>query len=92
MLEKEVDMKYRKKHVEIEAIIFTGTGENIEKLAEFMCVDIKDIALPITGGLEIKTLEGTMLASEGDYIIKGIQGEFYPCKPDIFLKSYEPVN
>jgi hypothetical protein len=39
-------------------------------------------------GLLIKTLEGTMLAVEGDFIIKGVNGEFYPCKPDIFKKSY----
>jgi len=43
-------------------------------------------------GLLIKTLEGEMLAIEGDYIIKGIQGEFYPCKPDIFEKSYREVE
>ena len=40
-------------------------------------------------GMSITTLEGTMLASVGDYIIKGIQDEFYPCKPDIFDKTYE---
>ncbi|MGB0257749.1 MAG: hypothetical protein ACPGES_03760 [Coraliomargarita sp.] len=39
--------------------------------------------------LDIKTLEGTMTADEGDWIIKGINGEFYPCKPDIFDKTYE---
>ena len=43
----------------------------------------------IKGGLIIKTLEGEHLASIGDYIIKGIQGEFYPCKPDIFEATYE---
>lgn len=43
------------------------------------------------GKLLIETLEGTMEASQGDYIIKGINGEFYPCKPDIFEKTYEEV-
>ena len=43
-------------------------------------------------GLKIKTLEGGMLATEGDYIIKGVNGEFYPCKPDIFEKTYELVE
>ena len=43
-------------------------------------------------GLPIETLEGTMYASIGDYIIKGINGEFYPCKPDIFAKTYEEVT
>lgn len=42
--------------------------------------------------IEIKTLEGVMTASEGDFIIKGISGEFYPCKPDIFHKSYRKFN
>lgn len=41
--------------------------------------------------LLIPTLEGVMEASEGDYIIKGVKGEFYPCKPDIFEATYEPV-
>ena len=42
-------------------------------------------------GIAIDTLEGTMMVNYGDYIIKGVQGEFYPCKPDIFLKTYEEV-
>ena len=40
----------------------------------------------------VLTLEGTMLASTGDYIIKGVNGEFYPCKPDVFAKTYEAVE
>lgn len=43
-------------------------------------------------GLHIRTLEGTMVASEGDWVIQGVQGEFYPCKPDIFAATYEPVD
>lgn len=42
--------------------------------------------------LYIKTLEGTMFASIGDYIIKGVDGEFYPCKPDIFIRTYDKVE
>jgi hypothetical protein len=42
-------------------------------------------------GLHIKTLEGAMIASIGDFVIKGVNGEFYPCKPDIFAKTYEPA-
>lgn len=42
--------------------------------------------------IQIKTLEGTMTADLGDWIIKGVKGEFYPCKPDIFAATYEPVN
>jgi hypothetical protein len=45
-----------------------------------------------TIGLKIKTLEGEMLAIENDYIIKGIKGEFYPCKPDIFEATYEKLQ
>ena len=47
---------------------------------------------PATGELVIRTLEGDMRASYGDYIIRGVQGEFYPCKPDIFEATYEPVG
>jgi hypothetical protein len=43
-------------------------------------------------GLVIPTLEGNMLAVENDYVIKGVHGEFYPCKPDIFKETYEAVN
>ena len=46
----------------------------------------------IKGGLIIKTLEGEHLASIGDYIIKGVKGEFYPCKPDIFEQTYEQLK
>ena len=47
---------------------------------------------PATGFLVIRTLEGDMEISLGDYLIQGVQGEFYPCKPDIFEASYEAVN
>jgi hypothetical protein len=43
------------------------------------------------GGVEIKTLEGTMVANPGDWIIRGVKGELYPCKPDIFEATYERV-
>jgi hypothetical protein len=46
----------------------------------------------VVGHVEIKTLEGEMRASEGDWIIKGVKGEFYPCKPDIFAATYEPAD
>lgn len=44
---------------------------------------------PATGSLMIRTLEGDMRVSAGDYVIRGVQGEFYPCKPDIFEQTYE---
>lgn len=82
--------KYVKKPVVIEAIRWTGN--NIEELEEF-ALNENDIDLFSFGAtLEIKTLEGVMTVSDGDYIIKGVNGEFYPCKPDIFKKTYEPYN
>lgn len=79
---------YRKKPIEISAIIYTGTPSNITKLTHFLGVD--DLSIN-ADGLVIPTLEGNMLASLGDYIIKGIAGEFYPCKPSIFNASYTRV-
>ena len=88
-------MKYRKKPVVIEAfklnrnyadLVFDFIGEeNIEscnsgEFAEDSCY------------VKIKTLEGVMTANEGDYVIKGVKGEFYPCKPDIFEMTYDKVE
>lgn len=78
--------KYRKKPVAIEAIQFTGG--NINEVSIF--VGYADI--DAQGNFVIDTLEGAMRASVGDYIIKGVQGEFYPCKPDIFEQTYEGVG
>lgn len=86
-------MKYRKKPVVIEALQFFDTTERITKLSEF--IDNQEVVVnyekPDSPVLKIETLEGIMTASEGDYIIKGVNGEFYPCKPDIFEKTYEAV-
>lgn len=86
-------MKYRKKPVIIEAIQFEDNSDRIIEIHEFMGgdtirVNYEDKDNPY---LKIKTLEGIMKASVGDYIIKGVNGEFYPCKPDIFEKTYERV-
>lgn len=80
--------KYIKKPIEIEAIKWNG--QNFGEIAVFC----KDILLADTNKDEllIKTLEGNMIASLGDYIIKGVNGEFYPCKPDIFEKTYTNKN
>lgn len=92
-------MKYRKKPVAIEAIQWTGS--NLEEIKAFvgqdLIYDIYDAAwkaeqAPPYISIKIKTLEGVMSASVGDYIIKGVDGEFYPCKPDIFEKMYDIVN
>jgi hypothetical protein len=82
-------MKYRKKPVVIEAIQFTGGEISEDAIADFMDQNIRVIGRKY---IEIDTLEGTMTADLNDYIIKGIAGEFYPCKPDIFEQTYEPVN
>ena len=91
--------KYRKKPVIIEAVIWTGN--NIEEIKNFvdesLLYNIYDGAwevgeAPVIVDMQIRTLEGNMSVSVGDYIIKGIEGEFYPCKPDIFKETYETVS
>ncbi len=74
--------RFRKKPVEIEARVWEGY--NWDEMVEFVGRGIAK-----TGAtLHIQTLEGTMHARPGDWIIKGVQGEFYPCKPDIFEATY----
>jgi hypothetical protein len=95
-------MKYRKKPVVIEAILLEDSYNSIYDAVEFVYnigMETSIIGANATvsdvkekGGLHISTLEGTMKASFGDYIIKGVNGEFYPCKPDIFEKTYEKVE
>lgn len=80
-------MKYRKKPVVIEAIQYDGSGKSV---SEIYCNLGTEFYLN-ADGLYIKTLEGDMKANVGDYIIKGINGEMYPCKPGIFEKTYEEV-
>lgn len=92
-------MKYRKKPVVIEAIKWDGL--NLQEVKDFvgdsLIYDIYDTAwkvgeaAPIVN-MKIKTLEGNMQVSIDDYIIKGVKGEFYPCKPDIFEQTYEKVE
>jgi len=83
-------MRYRKKPVVIEAVQYDGN---------FRCLDIfsiDDVGKFIIGTddagnpcLKIPTLEGIMIASKGDYIIRGVKGEYYPCKPDVFEMTYD---
>lgn len=93
--------KYRKKPVVIEAIQFNG--ENAYEIYEFMGNPVtlhtrqdherwdNFTQYLKEEGFKIITLEGTMIAIVGDYIIKGVKGEFYPCKPDIFEQTYDLV-
>ena len=94
-------MKFRKKPVVIEAVQWTG--ENMREVYDFLTGTSDDHLHPEgthfyidhmkgKGGLVIKTKEGELLASINDWIIKGIHGEFYPCKPDIFESTYEKVE
>ena len=92
-------MKYRKKPVVVEAIQWTG--KNLQELKNFVGdsleYDVMDAAWevgkgPVIVNVRIQTLEGIHHASVGDFIIKGIRGEFYPCKPDIFAKTYESAS
>ena len=84
-------MKYTKKPVTIEAVKWNG--EDISEPSVWFSKVIDDGSARIEGNcVKIKTLEGEMTASPGDYIIKGIKGEIYPCKPDIFEASYSEGN
>jgi hypothetical protein len=86
-------MKYRKKPVEIEAIKFTR--DNWDEIKAFTNeTAYRGLHIERIDGIAtciIPTLEGQHIATEGDYIIKGVKGEFYPCKPDIFELTYEKV-
>jgi len=87
----EYRMKYRKKPVIIDAIQWKGGRDNVDEIKQFagktfFCWHI------YTNSISIETLEGMINASKDDWIIKGIKGEFYPCKPDIFEATYEPVE
>ena len=93
-------MKYRKKPVVIEAIQYNNL--NRKEIESFVGMELKQELESETAylagkgvpkfSLTIPTLEGDHKAMPNDYIIKGIKGEFYPCKPDIFEKSYELVK
>lgn len=90
--------KYRKKPIVVEAVQFNG--EMTSELKSFLdnanyTVDLMSVGLTTTQSiptLKINTLEGVMDAIPGDFIIKGVNGEYYPCKPGIFAKTYEKVE
>lgn len=85
-------MKYRKKPVVIEAIQYRGYN-SLPLVKKLMRNEFEKVLFkPISEKLIIPTLEGDHEVSVGDYIIKGIKGEFYPCKPDIFEATYEKVE
>ena len=93
--------KYRKKPVEIEAVQWTGKndtevedfiGDYLAGYGDNLVYYKPRLNQYLSKLMYIRTLEGAMIASVGDYIIKGVQGEFYPCKPDIFEQTYDEVH
>lgn len=78
--------RYRKKPVVIEAVQYDGNPQDIAEFTKGAAV------VGNKGHLHIETLEGTMTISPLDWIIKGVAGEFYPCKPKIFEQTYEAEN
>jgi hypothetical protein len=85
--------QYRKKPVVVEAMQFDGTSSGHDLIEGFVGQELGSVRI---GHDELRqviipTLEGDYYASPGDWIIKGVKGEFYPCKPDIFAATYEPV-
>lgn len=76
-------MRFRKKTIEVEAAMMPGW-----LIDAFNC----GYAYFSSGSLRIQTLEGSMIVSPGDWIIRGVKGEIYPCKPDVFSMSYDLVD
>lgn len=89
--------RYRKKPVIIEAELFDGSAASAQAIIAWAggygvhLVERVHASDPLAE-LAMKTLEGVMTASPGDYVIRGVRGEFYPCKPDIFVQTYEAVD
>lgn len=84
--------RFRKKPVEIEAMEFTGyNGGEVRDWVGHSRATLWSDSKGAWGQIIIDTLEGPMTADIGDWIIKGVEGEFYPCKPSIFAKTYEEI-
>jgi hypothetical protein len=83
--------KFRKKPVVIEAMQFDGNIVLSKFQDWLMKVDPERKCLYVEDKLTIRTLEGVMTADIGDYVIQGVKGELYPCKPDIFAATYDAV-
>lgn len=89
-------MRFRKRPVEIEAEQFDGTKDSANRILAWIGGNGKDATrvhpTRPDQGLTIVTLEGPMTARPGWWVIQGVAGEFYPCDPDIFTATYEPVE
>lgn len=84
--------KYRKKPVVIEAMRYEPGTPACGELHDWLGLEHHPESCAPGAPMGIDTLEGTITASPGDWIIRGVQGEFYPCKPDIFEATYEPAG
>lgn len=91
--ERMKSLKFRKKPVEIEAMFWSKAMDDsyLSGLMRWLNDGGAQWQLAGDGAVLIHTLEGDMLANDGDWIIKGVKGEFYPCKPDIFEATYDAV-
>lgn len=86
--------RYRKKPVVVDAYHLPAAGQDLPESFQQWCerVGFTEFESGRYETLVIPSLEGDLIAQPGDWIIKGVQGEFYPCKPDIFAATYEPVD
>jgi len=84
--------RYRRKPIEVEAVKWDGRQETYEFLRDVWMKSYCSLYEKETGDLLIETLEGLMRVNVGTFIIKGIEGEFYPCRSQIFEKIYEKVE
>jgi len=82
--------QFRKKPVVIEAVQWDGSIDGALDIV--MWSRSPTLKYSTTNGFSVDTLEGVMLVTEGDWVIRGVKGEFYPCKPDIFAATYEPAT
>jgi hypothetical protein len=83
--------RYRKRPVEVDAIRYDGNPESVFAWGRSLDVD-EDAMYYFDGKFIIPTLEGAMRVDPGDWVIRGIAGEFYPCKPEIFAATYEAAS
>lgn len=96
-MKKTIAPRYRKKPVEIEAMQWNGTAAGATPIINWVLSQggtarYDDASSEHGEHIAIDTLEGTMRAVVGDFIIRGVQGEFYPCKPDIFEQTYDAIE
>lgn len=88
-------MLAQKKPVTIEYVLLLANEKNLKNVQTFLQGSGATYGIGLSNRVEevnIPTLEGTMTANVGDYIIKGVHGEFYPCKPDIFKETYDLID